>query len=140
MVPLPTHSSHLATSRSENFPGFHLLPQQWYQRAFAWSVDNEAAHNEAANEKDLPLPHIKCKSAFAPQSGRALLKWMRWSNIRSGYIFRKITLNDQVSQSDKPLNSDTFFESFRMNLLEIGRSPLPYGTHSFVRDNSLWIH
>jgi hypothetical protein len=28
------------------------------------SVDNEAAHNEAANEKDLPLPHIKCKSAF----------------------------------------------------------------------------
>ncbi|KAN0080752.1 hypothetical protein V8E54_003956 [Elaphomyces granulatus] len=30
------------------------------------------------------------------------------------------------SESDKPLNRDTFLESFWGNLLEIGRSPLPY--------------
>lgn len=32
-----------------------------------------------------------------------------------------------------PQSSDSFVESFRMNLLEIGRSPKPYGTHSFRR-------
>ncbi|KAN0077385.1 hypothetical protein V8E54_005689, partial [Elaphomyces granulatus] len=62
---------------------------------------------------------------------KALLKWIAYSQISSGFIFRKITLNDQVSEADKPLSSDVFLESFRRNLLEIGRNPLPYGTHSF---------
>jgi len=64
---------------------------------------------------------------------KALLKWMSYSQINSGFIFRKITLNDQVSEADKPLSSDVFLESFRRNLVEIGRNPLPYGTHSFRR-------
>jgi hypothetical protein len=72
---------------------------------------------------------------------KALLKWMSYSQINSGFIFRKITLNDQVSEADKPLSSDVFLESFRRNLVEIGRNPLPYGTHSFRRGGcqyALW--
>ncbi|KAN0081028.1 hypothetical protein V8E54_004232 [Elaphomyces granulatus] len=70
----------------------------------------------------------------------ALLRWIDCSNIKSadakrsfygGYIFRKITLNDQVSQSDKPLLPG--------NLLEIGRNPLPYGTHSFRRGGCQYL-
>jgi hypothetical protein len=33
-----------------------------------------------------------------------------WSKPESGYSFRKIRLNYQVSEADKPLNSDAFPE------------------------------
>jgi hypothetical protein len=36
----------------------------WRDRQAALFAELEAAHNEAANEKGMPLPHIKYRSAF----------------------------------------------------------------------------
>jgi hypothetical protein len=33
----------------------------------------------------------------------ALLRWQHWSGVKAGYVFRRVTLNDQVSDADKPL-------------------------------------
>lgn len=35
--------------------------------------------------------------------------------------------------------ADTFLEMFRMNLLDIGVDPAPYGTHSFRRGGCQWM-
>jgi hypothetical protein len=38
---------------------------------------------------------------------KALFSWIRCSGISSGFIFRKITAKDQVSEADKPLVSSS---------------------------------
>ena len=39
----------------------------------------------------------------------ALLRWIKVSNIRKGYVFRKVSLYDQISEKDKPLVSSSKF-------------------------------
>ncbi|KAF7321720.1 DNA breaking-rejoining enzyme [Mycena kentingensis (nom. inval.)] len=55
------------------------------------------------------------------------------SKITDQYLFPNITMRDQISDSKTPMKSDRFLELFRNNLLDIGRDPYPYGTHSFRR-------
>ncbi|CAA7260796.1 unnamed protein product [Cyclocybe aegerita] len=62
---------------------------------------------------------------------RALAEWIDASKITSGYIFRKIVMDDRPSAQDIPMTSEQFLEMFRNNLLDINVDPYPYGTHSF---------
>jgi len=82
---------------------------------------------------------------------RAIAEWIKVSNITSGYLFRRMASGDrpsshdmamvrqlvlhiQVNLADKTLQtSEKCLEMFRLNLLDIGIDPSPYGTHSFRR-------
>ena len=69
----------------------------------------------------------------------ALLIWHSQSNIKSGYIFRRITLDDQISESDKPLVSlskDSFSLSFPVPTVGSSRVRFPfyYSLRSFHID------
>ncbi|KAF7308877.1 DNA breaking-rejoining enzyme [Mycena kentingensis (nom. inval.)] len=64
---------------------------------------------------------------------RALSSWLHCSQITDQYLFPNVTMRDQISDSKTPMKSDRFLELFRNNLLDIGRDPYPYGTHSFRR-------
>lgn len=81
---------------------------------------------------------------------RAIAEWIKASNITTGYLFRRMASGDRPSAHDTPMvshwfcilkltllmrlqTSDKFLEMFRLNLLDIGIDPSPYGTHSFRR-------
>jgi len=57
-------------------------------------------------------------------------------HIRLTLPFRKTHQYGEIKPS---LSSDVFLESFRRNLVEIGRNPLPYGTHSFRRGGCQYL-
>ncbi|KAN0088524.1 DNA breaking-rejoining enzyme [Tylopilus felleus] len=71
---------------------------------------------------------------------RALADWIVASRISSGYLFRKITSGDRVTETNAPMTSEQFLELFRNNLLDIGVDPAPYGTHSFRRGGCQYLH
>ncbi|KAG1756883.1 DNA breaking-rejoining enzyme [Suillus paluster] len=71
---------------------------------------------------------------------RALSAWLRESDIKSGYIFRKISSGDRIAEADAPMSSEQFLELFHNNLLDIGIGPVPYGTHSFQRGGCQYLH
>ncbi|KAN0084001.1 hypothetical protein V8E55_007505 [Tylopilus felleus] len=71
---------------------------------------------------------------------RALADWIVASRISSGYLFRKITSGDRVTETNAPMTSEQFLELFRNNLLDIGVDPAPYGTHSFCRGGCQYLH
>ncbi|KAJ7603613.1 hypothetical protein DFH06DRAFT_1022112, partial [Mycena polygramma] len=64
---------------------------------------------------------------------RALFYWISASRITTGFLFRSIAKNDQVSAQNKMLSSAAFLQLFRSNLLDINVDPAPYGTHSIRR-------
>jgi hypothetical protein len=89
---------------------------------------------------------------------RALAQWLMICGNTEGYVFRRIVAGDRVDMVNRPLVyvshvtlwSDTadlvllqsceqFLEMFRNNLLDIGRDPWPYGTHSFRRGGCQWL-
>jgi hypothetical protein len=84
-----------------------------------------------------------------------LLCWIRECRITEGFLFRRFMANDRISAEDKPLvvstfptfvislinkqSQDLFSEYFRHNMVDIGRDPLPYGTHSFRRGGCQYL-
>ncbi|KAG1745320.1 hypothetical protein EDB19DRAFT_1849392 [Suillus lakei] len=57
-----------------------------------------------------------------------------------GYVFRKKMGSDGVSVTPTDaMSSESFLESFRNNLLDIGVDPRPYGTHSFRRGGCQYL-
>ncbi|KIK62864.1 hypothetical protein GYMLUDRAFT_72567 [Collybiopsis luxurians FD-317 M1] len=71
---------------------------------------------------------------------RAYCEWINTTKITEGFVFRKIASNDRISaDSTKHMTSEQFLHGFRMNLLDIGIDPAPYGTHSFCRGGCQWL-
>ncbi|KAJ3927166.1 MAG: hypothetical protein NXY57DRAFT_904428 [Lentinula lateritia] len=70
---------------------------------------------------------------------RAFAKWLHFSQVKKGYLFRKIQQNDQIAEENKPMTSEQFLEMFRNNLIDIGTDYFPYGTHSFRRGGCQWL-
>ncbi|KAJ7100328.1 hypothetical protein C8R43DRAFT_1092322 [Mycena crocata] len=65
---------------------------------------------------------------------RAYWAWTAASEIKDGYLFRKIGANDRI------LPAGDFLEIFRNHLLDIGVDSYPYGTHSFRRGGCQYLH
>ncbi|KAJ3858647.1 DNA breaking-rejoining enzyme [Lentinula novae-zelandiae] len=70
---------------------------------------------------------------------RAFSKWLHFSWIRTGYLFRKFCQNDRIAEENKPMTSEQFLEMFRNNLIDIGTDYFPYGTHSFRCGGCQWL-
>ena len=88
---------------------------------------------------------------------RAIAEWIAASEIKTGYLFRKLT-SDRVYTHDAPMvcniqlfldynlplivwqTSQYFLEHFRNQLLDVNIDPLPYGTHSFRRGGCQWLY
>ncbi|KAL1726302.1 DNA breaking-rejoining enzyme, partial [Schizophyllum commune] len=73
---------------------------------------------------------------------RALSEWLAASDIRSGYLFQKLTrtsLRIKPRSEKEHLSADVFLEWFRRNLLAIGVDYSPYGTHSFRRGGCQYL-
>ncbi|KIJ04676.1 hypothetical protein PAXINDRAFT_94457 [Paxillus involutus ATCC 200175] len=71
---------------------------------------------------------------------RALADWLKVSQIKTGYLFRKIASGDRVAEANTPMTSEQFLELFRNNLLDIQVDPVSYGTHSFRRGGCQYLH
>ncbi|KAJ3726483.1 DNA breaking-rejoining enzyme [Lentinula guzmanii] len=70
---------------------------------------------------------------------RAFARWILISELKEGYLFRKIRANDRLAEENEPMTSEQFLEMFRNNLLDIGVDFVPYGTHSFRRGGCQWL-
>ncbi|KAJ3924996.1 MAG: hypothetical protein NXY57DRAFT_1051762 [Lentinula lateritia] len=70
---------------------------------------------------------------------RAFAKWLHFSRVKKGYLFRKIRQNDQIAEENEPTTSEQFLKMFRNNLIDIGTDYFPYGTHSFRRGGCQWF-
>ncbi|KAH7879069.1 hypothetical protein EV359DRAFT_72908 [Lentinula novae-zelandiae] len=70
---------------------------------------------------------------------RAFAKWLHFSRVKKGYLFRKIRQNDRIAEENEPMTSEQFLEMFRNNLIDIGTDYFPYGTHSFRRGGCQWL-
>ncbi|KAJ3975260.1 DNA breaking-rejoining enzyme [Lentinula raphanica] len=70
---------------------------------------------------------------------RALARWISLTNLKSGFLFRKVQGKDNLREENAPMTSECFLEMFRNNLLDIGVDYLPYGTHSFCRGGCQWL-
>lgn len=64
---------------------------------------------------------------------RAVAEWLRVSQIKRGFLFRRMASGDRIGEKNVPMTSEQFLELFRNNLLDVGIDPYPYGTHSFRR-------
>jgi len=70
---------------------------------------------------------------------RALSEWIAVCGFETGYLFRRIFSGDRVDQTNHSMSSEQFLELFRNNLLDVGRDPWTYGTHSFRRGGCQWL-
>ncbi|KAJ3753267.1 DNA breaking-rejoining enzyme, partial [Lentinula raphanica] len=70
---------------------------------------------------------------------RALARWIALTNLKNGFLFRRIRSQNRIAEENAPLTSEYFLEMFRNNLLDIGVDYLPYGTHSFRRGGCQWL-
>ncbi|KAF7796490.1 hypothetical protein EIP86_007667 [Pleurotus ostreatoroseus] len=55
------------------------------------------------------------------------------NQFQTGFIFRKKVGGKFSMQPKDAMSPDSFLDSFRNNLLDIGEDPRPFGTHSFRR-------
>ncbi|KAF7779026.1 hypothetical protein Agabi119p4_3374 [Agaricus bisporus var. burnettii] len=70
---------------------------------------------------------------------RACAAYFHATQIKDGYIFRRMMANDRIAEGSHPMTAEQFLEMFRMNLLDIGVDYVPYGTHSFRRGGCQWM-
>lgn len=86
---------------------------------------------------------------------RALSEWIVECQYTEGYLFRRILSGERIDTTDRPMvgkwlqnfihanvdlkSTEHFLELFRNNLLDIGRDPWTYGTHSFRRGGCQWL-
>ncbi|KIK72417.1 hypothetical protein PAXRUDRAFT_799015 [Paxillus rubicundulus Ve08.2h10] len=71
---------------------------------------------------------------------RPMAEWMHASQVRSGYLFRKLASGDHVAEANTPLTLEQFLEMFWNNLLDVNVDPAPYGTHSFWHGGCQYLH
>jgi len=65
------------------------------------------------------------------------LKWLRQSNITTGFIYRKINKTGDISHL--PLSPAQFSAMFKSNLEEVGLDSQLYDTHSFRRGGAQYF-
>ncbi|KAF8998884.1 hypothetical protein BDZ89DRAFT_969739, partial [Hymenopellis radicata] len=72
---------------------------------------------------------------------RAVAKWISHSQIKTGFIFRKMNKDHlPIILKQSPLTAEKFLEYFRNNLVDIQNDCLhSYGTHSFRRGGCQWL-
>ncbi|KAJ3551648.1 hypothetical protein NP233_g13041 [Leucocoprinus birnbaumii] len=70
---------------------------------------------------------------------RAFARWVNATNTNEGFIFRRIASGDRLGEGSLSMTAEAFLEMFRMNLLDIGVDPAPYGTDSFRRGGCQWM-
>ncbi|EPQ50941.1 hypothetical protein GLOTRDRAFT_50099, partial [Gloeophyllum trabeum ATCC 11539] len=71
---------------------------------------------------------------------RAYAEWVHVSGITKGYLFRNFRSHDRICRTNTKMPSRSFLGYFRHNLLDVKRDPVPYGTHSFRRGGTQWLH
>ncbi|KAE9389538.1 hypothetical protein BT96DRAFT_960015 [Gymnopus androsaceus JB14] len=64
---------------------------------------------------------------------RAYAEWVMQTQIKKGFIFRKMFFSDMQQSSEQCLTG------FRNHLLDIGIDPSPYGMHSFQHGGCQWL-
>jgi hypothetical protein len=73
----------------------------WRERHAALFAELEAAHNEAANEKDLPVPHIKYRSTFGVEILNSWLNEIR--PFRIYFLMARAGITNPINLSDPSL-------------------------------------